>query len=43
MEPESSLPHLQVPTTCPYPEQDINAHVQNTVFRDVSLDSAADA
>jgi len=20
MEPESSLPHLQVPTTCPYPE-----------------------
>ena len=22
MEPEGSLPHLKVPTTCPYPEQD---------------------
>jgi len=24
MEPESSLPHSQVPTTCSYPEQTIN-------------------
>jgi hypothetical protein len=22
MEPEGSLPHLQVPATCPYPEPD---------------------
>jgi len=22
MEPEDSLPHLQVPTTCPFPEPD---------------------
>jgi len=22
MEPEDSLPHLQVPATCPYPETD---------------------
>ena len=22
MKPEGSLPHLQVPTTCPYPEKD---------------------
>jgi len=43
MEPEGSLPHSQVPTTCLYPEQDINAHVQDTVFRDVSLDNAVDA
>jgi hypothetical protein len=24
MEPEGSLPHGQVPATCPYPEQNIN-------------------
>jgi len=23
MEPKGSLPHFQVPTTCPYPEQHI--------------------
>jgi len=26
MEPEGSLPHLQVPTTCPYPEPDQTSH-----------------
>jgi hypothetical protein len=31
MKPESSLPHLQVPDTCPYPEQDRSSpysHIQ---------------
>ena len=26
MEPEGSLPHLQEPATCPYPESDHPAH-----------------
>jgi len=24
MEPEGSLPHLQVPATCPYPEESVS-------------------
>jgi hypothetical protein len=31
MEPESSLPHSQVPGTCPYPEP---ARSSNTVHRE---------
>jgi hypothetical protein len=33
MEPESSLPHLQLPATCPYPEPDQSSqcpHIQPT-------------
>jgi hypothetical protein len=35
MEPEGSLPHLQVPTNCPYPEPDQSGlfSLQNTSWK----------
>ena len=36
MEPVSSLPHLQVPVTCPYPEPDILIFVGRFQRRDYS-------
>jgi hypothetical protein len=36
MEPEGSLPHLQVPATCPYPEPDQSSprsHIQSSFLK----------
>ena len=32
MEPEGSLPHLQVPATCPYPEPARSTLVSNNIY-----------
>ena len=34
MEPEGSLPHLQVPTTCPYPEWDRSSQCSHIPFHE---------
>jgi len=36
MEPEGSLPHSQVPTTCPYPEPDL-VHAPTSHFLNIHL------
>jgi hypothetical protein len=37
MEPEGSLPHSQVPTTCPYPESDHPVHTPTSHFLKIHL------
>jgi len=40
MEPEGSLPRLQVPATCPYPER-LNKYIFCRLFATISLACAA--
>jgi len=37
MKPESSLPHSQVPATCPYPEPDYSSLCPQTNFLKIHL------
>ena len=41
MEPEGSLPHSQVPATCPYPESDHALQIINGIYLLVQGDSLA--